>query len=259
MAKSNSTTAPIVKVDTVKVIEKPKCFIIMPFGGWFDKYYLEIYIPAIEAAGFDAKRADDLYRPGNIVNDIWTYTKEATVLLADLTNKNPNVFYELGLAHAITKPAVLITASMEDVPFDLRSLRVIEYDKNSPSWGEILQGKITKALKETLENPSNAIPPTFFDVDKAIKIKMTPENKEILELKNDLDLLKREIRSGSIRHRMNPKEQIEPDEALLLIKSYLKKGLDEAIIAEKLEPLGPPREWTYTRIQKLRDNSELEE
>lgn len=72
-----------------------------------------------------------MYRLGNIVNDIWAYTKEATVLLADLTNKNPNVFYELRLAHAITKPAVLITASMEDVPFDLRSLRVIDYDKNS--------------------------------------------------------------------------------------------------------------------------------
>lgn len=110
---------------------KPKCFVIMPFGGWFDKYYIDIYIPAIEAAGFEAKRAEDLYRLGNIVNDIWAYTKEATVLLADLTNKNPNVFYELRLAHAITKPAVLITASMEDVPFDLRSLRVIDYDKNS--------------------------------------------------------------------------------------------------------------------------------
>jgi len=98
-----------------KIKEKPNCFIIMPFGGWFDKYYSEIYTPAIEDAGFEAKRADDLYRPGNIVNDIWNYTKDANVILADLTNKNPNVFYELGLAHAITKPAILITASMDDV------------------------------------------------------------------------------------------------------------------------------------------------
>ncbi len=83
---------------------KQTYFMIMPFRGWFDKYYEDIYKPAIEDAGFDSKRADDLYRPGNIVNDIWTYTKEASVILADLTNKNPNVFYELGLAHAITKP-----------------------------------------------------------------------------------------------------------------------------------------------------------
>lgn len=232
---------------------KPKCFVIMPFGGWFDKYYIDIYIPAIEAAGFEAKRADDLYRPGNIVNDIWTYTKEATVLLADLTNKNPNVFYELGLAHAITKPAILITASMEDVPFDLRSLRVIDYDKNSPKWGDLLQDRITKSLLETLKNPKDAIPPTFFEVDKTEKIKVSVESKELLELKNELDLIKREVRSSDIRRRRRPSEDIDPEEAELLIKSYLKKGLDEALIAEKLEPLGPPREWVYRQIERIKN------
>ena len=237
---------------------KPRCFVIMPFGGWFDKYYIDIYIPAIESAGFEAKRADDLYRPGNIVNDIWTYTKEATVLLADLTNKNPNVFYELGLAHAITKPAVLITASMDDVPFDLRSLRVIDYDKNSPNWGDLLQERITKALLETLKNPKDAIPPTFFDVDKAEKIKVSAESKELLEIRNELDLIKREIRSSDIRRRRSPSEDIDPDEAELLIKSYLKRGLDEALIAEKLEPLGPPRDWVYRRIAKIKNEPSKE-
>lgn len=239
--------------------EKPKCFVIMPFGGWFDKYYVEIYIPAIEAAGFEAKRADDLYRPGNIVNDIWTYTKEATVLLADLTNKNPNVFYELGLAHAITKPAVLITASMEDVPFDLRSLRVIDYDKNSPNWGDILQERIKKALLETLKNPNDAIPPTFFEVDKTEKIKLSAESKEILEIRNELDLIKREVRSSDLIRRRRREEEINPDEAEFLIKSYLKKGLDEALIAEKLEPLGPPRDWVYRRIEKIKSEPTKEE
>lgn len=257
MAKATLKTPTI--SDSTDKVDKPKCFIIMPFGGWFDKYYLDIYIPAIEAAGFDAKRADDLYRPGNIVNDIWSYTKEATVLLADLTNKNPNVFYELGLAHAITKPAVLITASMDDVPFDLRSLRVIEYDKNSPKWGELLQEKITKALLETLKNPKDAIPPTFFEVDNTEKIKLSPQSKELLELKNEIDLLKREVRSGDIRRRMSPKEQINPDEAEFLIKSFLRKGLDEAVIAEKLEPLGPPREWVYRHIEKFKNDIKSEE
>lgn len=238
---------------------KPKCFVIMPFGGWFDKYYIEIYIPAIEAAGFEAKRADDLYRPGNIVNDIWIYTKEATVLLADLTNKNPNVFYELGLAHAITKPAVLITASMDDVPFDLRSLRVIDYDKNSPNWGELLQDRITKALLETLKNPKDAIPPTFFEVDKTEKIKVSAESKELLEIRNELNLIKREVRSSDIRRRRRSNEDIDPEEAELLIKSYLKKGLDEALIAEKLEPLGPPREWVYRQIERIKNDPTKEE
>lgn len=251
MAKTRTVKQIVKKVTTES--EKPQCFVIMPFGGWFDNYYVDIYIPAIENAGFDAKRADDLYRPGNIVNDIWNYTKESTVVLADLTNKNPNVFYELGLAHAITRPAVLITASMDDVPFDLRSLRVIVYDKNSPNWGDILQDKITKALQETLKNPEDAIPPTFLEVADTKKLEVTPESKELLELKNDIDLLKREIRSTNHRRRLRMEEQIEPKEAEMLIESYLKKGLDEALIAEKLEPLGPPREWTYKHIKMIKE------
>src|SRR5690349_20368297 len=83
---------------------KPTCFAIMPFGGWFDDYYDDLYCPAIRAAGLEPKRADDLYRPSTIINDIWSYTQSAKIILADLTGKNPNVFYELGLAHALAKP-----------------------------------------------------------------------------------------------------------------------------------------------------------
>ena len=82
------------------------------------------------------------------------------------------------MAHAITKAAVLITGSMEDVPFDLRSLRVIVYDKNLPDWGECLKEKITKAQQETLKNPEDAIPPTFLEVTKTKKIKVNEKKKD---------------------------------------------------------------------------------
>src|SRR5688500_9412198 len=110
------------------------CFTIMPFGGWFDTYYTDIYVPAILEAGLTPHRADDLYRPSAIVHDIWDYTKQSRIVLADLTGKNPNVFYELGLAHALAKPAILVAQSMDDIPFDLRALRIILYDKNAPDW-----------------------------------------------------------------------------------------------------------------------------
>lgn len=60
------------------------CFTIMPFGGWFDDYYETIFCPAIESTGLTPKRADDLYRPSTIVHDIWSYTKESKLILADL-------------------------------------------------------------------------------------------------------------------------------------------------------------------------------
>ena len=173
-----------------------KCFVIMPFGGYFDSYYSNIYRPAIEAVGLRAKRADDLCRPSTIVQDIWTYTKEAKLVLADLTDKNPNVFYELGLAHALAKPAILITNSMADVPFDLRALRVIEYDKKYPNWGQSLKEKIENSIKETIESPISSVLPAFLDAKDIEKNKITISEKDFIELRRDYELLKSEIRKG---------------------------------------------------------------
>ena len=120
-------------------------FVIMPFGGWYDEYYSEIYAPAIGDCNLKPIRADSLYRSSPIINDIWECTLNAEIILADLTGKNPNVFYELGLAHVIAKPTVLVTQSIEDVPFDLRGLRIIQYDQNKPDWGSKLKEDIIKS------------------------------------------------------------------------------------------------------------------
>jgi hypothetical protein len=168
------------------------CFVIMPFGGWFDNYYTSIYCPAIEKSGLLPRRADDLDRPSNIVQDIWDLTKKSKLLLADLTTKNPNVFYELGLAHALAKPVIVVTESIDNIPFDLRSLRIIVYDKNEPGWGIVLQKKIIKAIKETLESPNETIPTAFLETkrsDIAIPV-VTKQEKEFLEVK---ELIKKQV------------------------------------------------------------------
>lgn len=133
------------------------CFTIMPYGRWPDLYYDVIYRPAIEASGLIPKRADELSRPSAITHDIWVLANQAKVMLADLSGENPNVFYELGLGHALGKPAILITDSSEQVPFDLRSLRVIVYDKNKPDWGERLKKKIQIAIEEVMSSPADAV------------------------------------------------------------------------------------------------------
>ena len=146
LAAGTDSAGETVEKKRAKAKGKGTCFAIMPFGDWFDDYYEDLYCPAIRAAGLEPKRADDLYRPSTIINDIWSYTQTAKLILADLTGKNPNVFYELGLAHALAKPAILIAESINDVPFDLRSLRVIVYDKNQPDWGVSLRDSITKSM-----------------------------------------------------------------------------------------------------------------
>jgi hypothetical protein len=136
-------------------------FVISPFGEPFDTYFTHIVKPALEECGLFAIRGDSLYRPTTIVDDIWQGIREAKLLIAELTDRNPNVFYELGLAHAISKPVILISKSIDDVPFDLRSIRVLVYDKDHPDWGNKLRLSLTKAIREVLQNPTSAIPTTF--------------------------------------------------------------------------------------------------
>lgn len=137
------------------------CFAMMPFSDPFDLYYETIYIPAIQTAGLDPIRADDLFRPSVIVSDLWNMIQSAKVLVAELTTKNANVFYELGLAHAIGKPVVLVSETMADVPFDLQQLRVLLYSKNDPGWGDKLQDAIASSIRESLQAPIEAVPNIF--------------------------------------------------------------------------------------------------
>jgi hypothetical protein len=137
------------------------CFILMPFGEWPDRYFKDIYVPATKEAGFEPVRADVVFSTGSVIKQIWEHIGKAKVLLAELTDKNPNVFYELGLAHARGKPVVLISANIEDVPFDLRHLRTIIYDFREPDWGERLRKNVTEYLKNAKEHPDMTIPEQF--------------------------------------------------------------------------------------------------
>jgi hypothetical protein len=73
-------------------------------------------------------RADNIYDNRPIIEDIWQRINEARIVISELTGKNPNVFYETGIAHTVGKEVILLTQSMDDVPFDLRHLRCIVYD-----------------------------------------------------------------------------------------------------------------------------------
>lgn len=187
------------------VESKDTCFVIMPFGGWVGGYYESIYAPAIKAAGLEPHRADDLNRPSTIVHDIWEYTKAARLLLADLTERNPNVFYELGLAHAIAKPAILVADSIEAIPFDLRHLRVIVYNKNDPGWGSRLGASITSSVLEVLKSPKASVLPAFLNVASTAG-NVSKEEKAIIEIKQDLEMLRRELRRSYDARIEGPRE-----------------------------------------------------
>ena len=134
------------------------CFVMQPFAPPLGDYYEKIYKPAIEKAGLKPMRADaDIFGTGKIMDQVWNGIKSAKVLVAELTSRNPNVFYELGLAHALKKPVVLISSGEGDVPFDLKHIRVIYYDVNDPFWGNKLMDKVAENILSAIQNPEEAI------------------------------------------------------------------------------------------------------
>lgn len=137
------------------------CFVMMPFGPWSDVYYRDIYVPAIKDAGFEPVRGDELFSTGSVMEQIWEQIRKSKLLLSDLTGKNPNVFYELGLAHASAKPVIFTSGNLEDVPFDLRHLRVIIYEIKDPYWGDKLRKSLTLYLKNAKAEPEKSIPQPF--------------------------------------------------------------------------------------------------
>lgn len=143
-----------------KVIVAPSdtCFVMMPFANPIGGYYSLIYEPAIKRAGLTPVRADtDIFGTGKIIDQIWAGLNRAKVLVAELTGRNPNVLYELGLAHALHKPVVLVSSNEADVPFDVRHVRVIYYDVNDPFWGDKLIAKVAENVVSALSNPKEAI------------------------------------------------------------------------------------------------------
>jgi hypothetical protein len=134
------------------------CFVMMPFAEPLGGYYASVYQPAIEKAKLKAIRADaEIFGTGKIIDQIWTGIRTARVLVAELTGRNANVLYELGLAHALRKPVVLISANEDDVPFDVRHVRVIYYDMRDPFWGTKLIEKVAENILSALGHPEEAI------------------------------------------------------------------------------------------------------
>jgi hypothetical protein len=134
------------------------CFVMQPFADPLGGYYDSVFKPAIEKTGLTPVRADDdIFATGKIMDQVWRGIHEASVLVAELTSKNPNVFYELGLAHALEKPVVLVSSNQEDVPFDLRHIRVILYDRDDPFWGQKLVDKLADNIQSALTEPEEAI------------------------------------------------------------------------------------------------------
>jgi chaperonin GroEL len=131
-------------------VDPTSCFVLMPFHEPHIEYFTGIIQPAARDAGLIATKADDIYGTAPIIQDIWNQIWRARAVIADVTGRNPNVNYELGICHALGIPTVLITQNLADVPFDYRHIRCITYDTKRVGWEDKLRFAICATLKSLI-------------------------------------------------------------------------------------------------------------
>src|SRR5690606_21398661 len=109
---------------------------------------------ACENLHLECKKADDIWENATFIQDIFELIFTSKVVVADFTGKNPNVFYEVGIAHTLGKTVVPITQSMDDVPSDLGHHRALKYLPNEQGYKDLTK-EIAKRLETLMPKPKN--------------------------------------------------------------------------------------------------------
>jgi hypothetical protein len=134
---------------------KPKAFVfvLMPFSETFSDIYDLGIMPACKEAGAYCERVDKQIFFESILDRVYNQIAKADLIVADMTGRNPNVFYETGYAHALNKQVILLTQNTDDIPFDLKHYSHIVYG------GKIghLKNELEKRVKWCVENPKESL------------------------------------------------------------------------------------------------------
>lgn len=110
---------------------------MMPFSDGFNAVYDTIR-QASEGVGLRCRRADDIWENAAIIQDVVALIDRSRMVVCDCSGRNPNVFYEVGIAHTLGREVILITQNDDDIPFDLRHIRYIRYLNNAEGRAELL-------------------------------------------------------------------------------------------------------------------------
>lgn len=216
--------------------DKKECFVIMPISdaegydkGHFTRVYYDIIKPAVESAGHKPIRADEVVSSNLIQLDIVERLIYAPLAICDISSRNPNVFYELGIRHAFNKPVVLMKDNVTPNAFDISSFRYIEYTK------EMGYRDVTSAIKQLKEFILSTV--NDWNIDKGVNsiIKLLPDTKEnptnlisefILQeaqqLCKDLNSKNLFLLKDLFKNRLNSLEQLCITKSDKLVCEYLR-------------------------------------
>lgn len=170
--------------------EKEKCFVMMPISdqgdypeGHFTKVYEQIFKPAIENAGYEAYRVDENVISDPIIGKIFEAIQNCPMALCDLSNRNPNVLYELGIRQAYDKPVVLVQDDKTERIFDVSGISTIQY-KSVRLYENVIDARerIANAIIDTKEGKKNSI-------IKIVKAQMAEISKDEISKEDKIEIL----------------------------------------------------------------------
>jgi len=187
------------KIEIMQRITQKKCFVISPIGDEgseirerSDQVLKHIITEPLSHLGFEVIRADKISEPGIITTQIIEYIVESDLVIADLTDKNPNVFYELAVRHAIRKPLVQMIKKGEIIPFDVAATRIIQFDLHNLDSVAAAKEEIISQVRSLESGKSEIHNPISVSLDlKVLKESGTIEERslaDVVEAISDLRL-----------------------------------------------------------------------
>ena len=161
-----------------EIAPKPFVFVLMPFSDEFLDVYEAGIKPACKDAGAFCERVDEQIFVENILERVYNQIATADIIVAEMTGRNPNVFYEVGYAHALNKPVILLTQNAADIPFDLKHYPHIIYGGKIAT----LKKQLEVRIRWCTQNPQNALLPLRLAMGRRIfALSESPEFQTYLQ------------------------------------------------------------------------------
>ena len=148
-----------------------------------DQVLKHVVRPAVLSCGYKAVRADEIDKPGLITSQVIQHIVNDALVVADLTERNPNVFYELAIRHALRKPLVQIIKKGEAIPFDVAGTRTIYVDHKDLDSVEAARNEIIEQIKALENDPSDIETPISVSLDlQLLRQSEKPEERSLADL-----------------------------------------------------------------------------
>lgn len=162
---------------------KPKkfCFVLMPFTDDFEDIYKLGIKQSCEDAGAYCERVDEQIFTESILERVYNQISKADFIVADMTDRNPNVFYEVGYAHALGKRTILLTQNVDDIPFDLKHYPHIVYNKGISK----LKVDLTPRIKWFIDNSDKENLTQNVDIELFLDNKSLSSRDVVYEVKKE--------------------------------------------------------------------------